>query len=619
MCRAIVTYISLFFFSCVVFAERVSNIELQLDQHTELPLIYPTKPMLQQWMQQLKNKQSSSSWYRTKSLLLFQEGMTNPKGEAELAQLNVLVANTDSLALEAQAEVYSALAELNLYHQNYTNALNLIEPMQVILAKLKHSRLEFQFNHQIGRILKVNGQFKQALPYFLSAHRGVMALTDERTEFRRQYLQMLMARIQARLQNYRYSRSISSEALEIAYHNDFKELLPELHLVHGAAIQMLEGPTDQVLSEYDKASHAVDDRARGRTQMLALNNIGSVYLFRANYEKALDYLGQGMKIAKRLQNDREIHVMNFNAGYIQVLQKQQLRGLELMEQAYEIYKAKTTLATQAIMLGHLADAFNSVGLHEKENTALREYRKIKDEVLAVERDRVYSELQVQFDAQEQALKIKLLEQESRLRDERLASAKKENLWFSGLIVLLLFGLVSTLLGISRARRLNTRLDEISKRDPLTKLYNRRVLVDLKQQVGDLVLLLDVDHFKQINDEYGHDIGDVVLTELAKRLLENVRKEDWVLRWGGEEFLLVLREVEAGFVVARIQKVLSSIREHTIAGLDVSVSGGAVLLHDREAMKQVLKQADTLLYQAKKSGRKRVLYQAEQEGEALEII
>ncbi|MCH8537085.1 MAG: diguanylate cyclase [Alkalimonas sp.] len=594
--------------SLVATAERVNRIEQQLDRHTQLPFIVPHQGMLQQWLQQLEQSSDSASWYRAQSLLLLRQGMAQARGEAAVKELQALLAQLDSEAIEARAEVYSALSELLLYHQHYTAALDLIEPMQAILEKLEHERLVYQFNHQLGRVLKLNGQLEEALAFFLTAHLELMTLKDDQIEFRRQFLQLQMARIQSRLQNYRYSQQISAQALDVAYREGFKALLSELHLIHGAAIQMQEGPTDEVLAQYQLASQPLEGRSAGRTQMMALNNLGAVHLHRANYELALDYLRQAVAIAERLHNEREIHVMRFNIGYIQVLQGHTDTGLKQMELAYEAYQALATPVMQSIMLGHLADAYHAADLYQQENMALRQHREIRERVLNVERDRVYSELQVQFEAQEQALKIQLLEQESLLRDERLAAAHRENLWYSGLITLLLLGFIAAMLAMRHTRRLNAQLDDLSKRDPLTQLHNRRALLDVKQQGGDLVVLLDVDHFKQINDQHGHDKGDAVLSELAARLLSRVRKEDWVLRWGGEEFLLILRAVEPGTAHENIQKVIAAVLEQPIAGLDVSVSGGAVLLRDDQAMQQALTHADNLLYQAKERGRRQVHYQ-----------
>ncbi|MDP4537040.1 GGDEF domain-containing protein [Alkalimonas collagenimarina] len=599
-------------------AERVSHVEQQLDRHTQLPFLIPSEVMLQQWLQQLESQPDSASWYRAYSLLLLQQGITQVKGLEAKGELQALLERIDAQALSAQAEVYSALAELLLYHQHYSTALELVEPMQTMLSELQHPRLVYQFNHQIGRMLKANGQLEEALTYFLTAHLEITQLNDGQTEFRRQFLQLHMARIQSRLQNYRYSRQIASQALEVAYREGFQVLLAELHLIYGAAIHMLEGPTDEALAQYHLASKPVEGMMAGRTQMMALNNLGAVHLHRANYEQALGYLQHGVVIAGQLNNEREVHVMSFNIGYIQVLQGQTETGLRQMEQAYEAYKAKTTPVTQGIMLGHLADAYHAAGLYEQENAALRQHRRIREKVLEVERDRVYSELQVQFEAQEQGLRIQLLEQESLLRDERLATAHRENLWYSGLITLLLLGFIAAMLAMRHTRKLNSQLQELSKRDPLTQLYNRRALHDVKQQGGDLVLLLDVDHFKQINDQHGHDKGDTVLAELAQRLMNKVRKEDWVLRWGGEEFLLILRGVEADTAIESIQKVVAAVCDQPIAELDVSVSGGAVLLRDAEAMQQVLKQADLLLYRAKELGRKRILYQADHQDDPVEV-
>jgi diguanylate cyclase (GGDEF)-like protein len=127
-----------------------------------------------------------------------------------------------------------------------------------------------------------------------------------------------------------------------------------------------------------------------------------------------------------------------------------------------------------------------------------------------------------------------------------------------------------------------------------------------------ILMLDIDHFKNINDTYGHHAGDLVLQQVTRRLTEGLREYDLLTRYGGEEFVIVLpmtRQSEAQMVA---QRLLQSVRKltfpDTLSGTTVTVSigvtshGGAKTVSSEE----LISQADTALYRAKQSGRDRVI-------------
>ncbi len=131
-----------------------------------------------------------------------------------------------------------------------------------------------------------------------------------------------------------------------------------------------------------------------------------------------------------------------------------------------------------------------------------------------------------------------------------------------------------------------------------------------------VILCDVDHFKNINDTYGHPVGDEVLREVAGRLKQAVRQGDAVGRYGGEEFLLILRGCGAGMIRMRAEAICQSLRAKpasTSAGpVNVSLSAGALeiaRMEDAPSLERILQRVDDALYQAKKEGRDRAVISA----------
>jgi len=176
-------------------------------------------------------------------------------------------------------------------------------------------------------------------------------------------------------------------------------------------------------------------------------------------------------------------------------------------------------------------------------------------------------------------------------------------------------------GLSIANiRLREALRTQSVRDALTGLYNRRYLEEVlereirragraSQSLG--ILMLDLDHFKRFNDTYGHDAGDAVLREAAAFLLKNVRAEDFVCRFGGEEFVVILPTADAEGARTRAERLRSKMRELTIMhqgkslGMVTFSVGVAAFPEHGMSPKELMAAADAALYEAKRSGRDRV--------------
>jgi diguanylate cyclase (GGDEF)-like protein len=161
-----------------------------------------------------------------------------------------------------------------------------------------------------------------------------------------------------------------------------------------------------------------------------------------------------------------------------------------------------------------------------------------------------------------------------------------------------------------------RLKELSMIDELTKLYNRRKIIELidceydrskRYKINDTLILFDIDFFKNINDTYGHNIGDNVLKELAKLLKMNIRKTDHLGRWGGEEFLIVATETDLGSALTFTENLRYKIENHEFKEVGkVTCSFGVARLNTEYDYKDSIHNADLALYEAKQQGRNKVV-------------
>ncbi len=172
------------------------------------------------------------------------------------------------------------------------------------------------------------------------------------------------------------------------------------------------------------------------------------------------------------------------------------------------------------------------------------------------------------------------------------------------------------LSLRDLRSRNEELEELAYRDPLTRLYNRRfgfeslgkAISFARRYGGELhILVLDIDHFKKVNDELGHPAGDLVLSELAKLLQKDLRDSDVVARIGGEEFLVILPFSRA----EHVQGAANRIRDITARTVfepvpwRVTVSIGVTGLREGDTPESMFSRADRFLYDSKRGGRNRV--------------
>ena len=167
--------------------------------------------------------------------------------------------------------------------------------------------------------------------------------------------------------------------------------------------------------------------------------------------------------------------------------------------------------------------------------------------------------------------------------------------------------------MSELQKVNAELESLANTDSLTKLYNRRYFFEHVHKFLDMsvrenkvstILMLDIDKFKNVNDTFGHDIGDKILQDFAKVLSENIRKGDIFARFGGEEFIVFLPHANYENALVVAEKIRSSIETFkSIQNIKSTVSIGiSEVLNDIDI---TIKEADTALYKAKENGRNRV--------------
>lgn len=176
----------------------------------------------------------------------------------------------------------------------------------------------------------------------------------------------------------------------------------------------------------------------------------------------------------------------------------------------------------------------------------------------------------------------------------------------------------TIIGTQMIRRdqiLRQTVIRLSQEDSLTGLYNRRRITELlgneiqranRYHTVFSVILADIDHFKAINDQFGHQVGDEVLTKSAKIICSKTRATDLAGRWGGEEFLIVLPETDIGGSFSLAEKIRTQLESADLGEIvHRTASFGVTTFADGDDIENIIARADAGLYAAKRGGRNRV--------------
>jgi diguanylate cyclase (GGDEF)-like protein len=316
-----------------------------------------------------------------------------------------------------------------------------------------------------------------------------------------------------------------------------------------------------------------------------------------------------------------------NTGLALIGMKRKAEGLPLVRESNSIDERSGTAGNISDSQRELGGYLERAGYLDDALAAYHQYRQMSDELNQQDRQRALIELQESFANENRRHELDMLSREGRLKDEELLHHDLQlKLWAAaGVASLLLLAVMAVL-----ARRLRVRNQMLSvsneqlrlqaQLDPLTGLSNRHHLQALMAEragagLEGTLYLLDVDHFKRINDECGHAGGDSVLVEIARRLRQTLRDDDLIVRWGGEEFLVLVRPLPQGEAEALAQRLLCALADAPVLhdGKEVPVSASIgfgqfplraapaqaeLALHWERAIALV----DTAMYLAKAHGR-----------------
>ncbi len=322
-------------------------------------------------------------------------------------------------------------------------------------------------------------------------------------------------------------------------------------------------------------------------------SVGIVYLEIGEEEQALTFFERSLEIARKIGFKLEISRSLRVIGDIYCRRKQFDQALDYLQQALEI--AEGIDAKRLLFQCHqsLAEAHKQVGDFEAALSHYEQFHKFKEAIFNTEADQRVKHLEIIHQVQNARKDSEIY----RLRSVELQQEIEER------------------------KKVQTALEQLATTDPLTNLFNRRHFYFLAEREFNRavryhhslsLIMMDIDHFKAVNDDYGHLVGDRVLVEIADRIREGLRESDIPARYGGEEFAIVLPNTDLEQAQQVANRIWSAIVKKPIRtdkdNIYISASLGVAHMTSGEAetIETLLDWADQALYQAKESGRNQVL-------------
>ncbi len=350
-------------------------------------------------------------------------------------------------------------------------------------------------------------------------------------------------------------------------------------MAESAVMEILDRPSRELASMQEAL--AIARNAKSRTaEAKALINFADIRLRRREFAAAADLSRQSLALAQRQGDGSLTATSKANLGFAMLGVGRAAEGKRYADEAMAEYERTGAIADIAELAGEYGRALEQTGDFRGALVLYHRERKLRNEIALQARQRILLEVQEKYETEKRRREIDLLNRENDLKTAELANQelRQRVWWLLAALFAASFVVVAALYRKLRASsrllaQRNAELSILSSRDPLTALYNRRHFQSvIAAEVAALerpgrddasssraLLLIDLDHFKETNDRFGHALGDAVLVAVAERLRNTLRESDTIVRWGGEEFLVLAKTApdRVDEIAAPILRALSS--------------------------------------------------------------
>ncbi|MBQ0936870.1 GGDEF domain-containing protein [Ideonella paludis] len=426
-------------------------------------------------------------------------------------------------------------------------------------------------------------------------------------------------------QDLKAARAFNTKALAQARAFGHPELLAQV-LNTQAFVEADSGDSVTGLLYMQEALKLMEQLGNPHGLALFLANAADFSLKSQNASLATQQSEQALRMGRELDDKYVMSVALSNLAMAKIMQGQFETAKARLNEAIHIDEELGQISAKSGRLFEAAGYFERAGDLKTALNLYLQHRQLADQLFKEKQQRAMLEMQASYERKERMRELRWLREESALQEASLEGEQlQERTW---LVIAIVSALTMALLARlwRQTQRTNQQLAQVnaqllvqSERDPLTGLANRRRAAQvMAEQQRDgrwqgCLMLIDLDHFKRINDEFGHAAGDAVLVGVASRLSAAVRSDDLVVRWGGEEFLIATHMATPSDAEHLAQRVLDSLSEapvqHERRSIAITASvgyacfpigPGQLMLPWERAVDVV----DTALYLAKAHGRNR---------------
>lgn len=356
-------------------------------------------------------------------------------------------------------------------------------------------------------------------------------------------------------------------------------------------------------------------------------NLAYYFLKQNRPAEALRAAQQALPVVQAFGDQRIERTLRLNMALAHTALGDIKQAMLEMDKGRSLGESGKAVDREANELRELGEAMSKAGQPQQALTLFHEERALSAKAREVQRESAMKDLRIKYDSQRKQVDLELLQRDQLLQQEALANHALARQAWMAVALLMALSVVLAVVLVKRVREANRRLAVShallraqSERDPLTDLANRRHFMAVMESgqaahFEGALLMVDIDHFKHVNDRHGHAGGDVVICEVARRINEAVRAHDMVVRWGGEEFLIYASSVPVGQLELLAQRVLLNVSTRPVqletGELEISVSIGFAsfpLQPHRVSLRweQAANLVDMALYTAKTQGRNRAI-------------
>ncbi|MGX5173885.1 diguanylate cyclase [Aliikangiella sp. IMCC44653] len=397
-----------------------------------------------------------------------------------------------------------------------------------------------------------------------------------------------------------------------------KQQLSDIYYGKGRALIAINEKSDgvELLLLSAQLSESIGDQ---QGAAYSYKEIAASFASEKRYPEALAMYKKAEKIFIKAQNPFMQASTKLAEASILIRQNQASEAIEILKQTKQEIKPDSMQSYEERIEELLASAYASKNQFEKAYQSLLSANKIRNKYQSRMNSKNIEKLKAEFELSKKEAEFLLLQKTNKIQALELAAEIKKN--HSMILVMSLSIIIALLLGLilHRAKASKKKFELLAEKDDLTGAFNRRKtmqLLDYHMQLEHrhtyelCVAMIDLDFFKNVNDNYGHHIGDQVLVEFTKLCHKLFRKTDIIGRIGGEEFIIALPYTNlpcAEKLLENLRYLVTQISQHEeFEGIPLSVSIGLTEYKPKEDIQTLLNKADKALYVAKQNGRNQVV-------------